>query len=370
MGYIDSDTHVIETPATWDYMDPGEERFKPMIQGDLWTSEDLIHSWPGPMAKKWNDVVFAGCDLVDLEGRLKHMDDFGVDAQVIFPTWWLLYDVKSPLAEAAMYRSYNRWMAEGTADSGGRLKWAAMAPVRMMDRAFEELEFAKEHGAVSVFMLGQTHGMSMADPTMFPLYAKAQELDLAISVHVGGDLPAARRQPGNALHTNMMKAPGAFFALLWGRVMDQFPKLRWSFLEAGASWVPYVLRETFRADRTGAFRSFLDWRSQAIDVLAGRNFHIACQIDDDILYLVDLLGTDVLIYGTDYGHLDLGADPDGMHVISHQLGLDTELARKIVDTNARNAFGIDPSFTPAPPPTVFDISDELIAQGLPAVMPA
>jgi predicted TIM-barrel fold metal-dependent hydrolase len=152
--------------------------------------------------------------------------------------------------------------------------------------------------------------------------------------------------------------------------MDQFPKLRWSFLEAGASWVPYVLRETFRADRTGAFRSFLDWRSQAIDVLAGRNFHIACQIDDDILYLVDLLGTDVLIYGTDYGHLDLGADPDGMHVISHQLGLDTELARKIVDTNARNAFGIDPSFTPAPPPTVFDISDELIAQGLPAVMPA
>jgi len=41
MGYIDSDTHVIETPATWDYMDPGEERFKPMIQGDLWTSEDL-----------------------------------------------------------------------------------------------------------------------------------------------------------------------------------------------------------------------------------------------------------------------------------------------------------------------------------------
>ena len=55
------------------------------------------------------------------------MDEFGVDVQVLFPTWWLLYPVSSPAAEAAMYRSYNRWIAEGTADSGGRLQWAALA---------------------------------------------------------------------------------------------------------------------------------------------------------------------------------------------------------------------------------------------------
>ena len=57
-----------------------------------------------------------------------------------------------------MYRSYNRWMAEGTADSGGRLRWAALAPVRRMDRAFEDLEFAKENGAVSVFRWGRPTG--------------------------------------------------------------------------------------------------------------------------------------------------------------------------------------------------------------------
>jgi len=240
-----------------------------------------------------------------------------------------------------------------------------MAPVQTMERAMEELEFGKEHGAASVFLLGQNHGMSLADPTMFPLYAKAQDLDLTISVHVGGDLRDSRRQPGNALHANMMTSPGAFFALLWGRVMDQFPQLRWSFLEAGASWVPYVLRETFRADRTGAFRSFRDWHESAMEVIRGRQFTISCQIDDDIPYLVDLLGPDVLIHGTDYGHLDLGSDPDGMHVISAELGLDPDLVRKIVDTNGRSAFNIDPSFTPAPAPTVFDIPDDVVAQGVP-----
>jgi predicted TIM-barrel fold metal-dependent hydrolase len=365
MGYVDCDTHVIETTRTWDYMDPGEEVFRPMVIGDHWVVEDLEMQWPGPMAKQWRDVVFPGADLEDINARLEHMDDFGIDVQLLFPTWWLLYPVSSPAAEAAMYRSYNRWMAEGTADSGGRLRWAALAPVRRMERAFEELDFAKERGAASVFLLGQTHGMSLADPTMFPLYAKAQDLDLTITVHVGGDLRDSRRQPGNALYANMMTSPGAFFALLWGRVMDQFPRLRWSFLEAGASWVPYVLRETFRADRTGAFRSFRDWHESAMEVIRGRQFTIACQIDDDIPYLVELLGPDVLIHGTDYGHLDLGSDPDGMHVITEGLGLDPELARKIVDTNGRSAFGIDPSFTPAPPPTVFDIPDEIIAKGVP-----
>ena len=56
--------------------------------------------------------------------------------------------------------------------------------------------------------------MSLADPTMFPLYAKAQDLDLTISVHVGGDLRDSRRQPGNAMHANMMTSPGAFCFLV------------------------------------------------------------------------------------------------------------------------------------------------------------
>ena len=55
-----------------------------------------------------------------------------------------------------------------------------------------------------------------------------------------------------------------------------------------------------------------------------------------------------------------------MHVISEELGLHPDLARKIVDANGRTAFNIDTSFTPAPPPTVFDIPDEILAQGVPA----
>ena len=293
-------------------MDPGEDAFKPMVFGDRWVVEDLEMQWPGPMARQWRDVVFPGADLEDINARLKHMDDFGVDVQVLFPTWWLLYPVASPAAEAAMYRSYNRWVAAGTADSGGRLRWAALAPVRRMERAFEELDFAKEHGAASVFLLGQTHGLSLADPTMFPLYAKAQDLDLTISVHVGGDLrDSSRRQPGNALYANVMTSPGAFFALLWGRVMDQFPRLRWSFLEAARAG---ALRPAPGPSApTAPVRPELPRLAREPRWIIGAAVTIACQIDDDIPYTSSTLSVPMPSSRHDYGHLDLGSDPDGMH---------------------------------------------------------
>jgi predicted TIM-barrel fold metal-dependent hydrolase len=365
MGYIDCDTHVIEPAQTWDYFDPDERRFRPIINDGYWTVEDHVVQWPGPLMRQWNGPVFPGCDLVDIDARLRYMDDFGVDAQMMYTSWWLLYPAWSPAAEAALHRSYNRWVAERTAEAGGRLRWAVMAPVQTMPRAMEELEFGKAHGAASVFLLGQNHGMSLADPSMVPLFEKAQDLDLAITVHVGSDLRASRRDPGNAMHGGLMVLAGAFYAVLWGHLTDRFPRLRWGFVEGGASWVPYVLRETFRADASGVFRSFKDWRAGAMEALDGAQLFVAAQVDDNLPEILELLGPDRLVYGTDYGHLDIGSDPDGMDVITHLPDIDADVAQKIVDTNGRRLLGIDPAFQPAPPPTTTALPRERIALGLP-----
>jgi predicted TIM-barrel fold metal-dependent hydrolase len=353
MGYIDSDTHVIENEHTWDFFEPGEEQFRPLMSRGYWTIQDLFMEWPAPGMSHWMRDVFplGSVALEDPKARVRYMDQLGVDVQVLFPTFWLLCEVASPAVEAAMSRSYNRWLAEATADSAGRLAWAVHAPVRTMERAVEELEFGREHGAVSVFLLGQNHGMSIADPSMFPLYEKAQDLDLAISVHVGGDLRASRRQPGNFLHSGIMPVPGAFYAALKGGLAKRFPRLRWAFLEAGASWLPFVLQETFRADETGALRSFKAWRPAAIEAFEQQQLFVAAQMDDDLPYLLDFTGPDHLVHGSDFGHLDVGSDPNGLHIVASRPDLDAEIARKIVDANGRRLYRIDPAFRPAPPPS-------------------
>jgi hypothetical protein len=126
-----------------------------------------------------------------------------------------------------------------------------------------------------------------------------------------------------------------------------------------------VLRETFRADATGVFRSFKDWRASADEALEGAELFVAAQIEDNVPEIVDLLGTDRLVYGTDYGHLDIGSDPDGMHVMTTRPDIDPLVARQIVDANGRRLFGIEASFRPAPAPSVTGLPVERIALGLP-----
>jgi predicted TIM-barrel fold metal-dependent hydrolase len=163
-----------------------------------------------------------------------------------------------------------------------------------------------------------------------------------------------------------MVLAGAFYAVLWARLTARFPRLRWAFVEGGASWVPYVLREMFRADATGVFRSFSDWRSSAMEALDGARLFVAAQIDDDLPEILELLGPDRLVYGTDYGHLDIGSDPDGMHVITTLPDIEDGVARAIVDTNGRRLLGVDPAFRPAPAPTTTALPRERIALGLPS----
>jgi len=113
------------------------------------------------------------------------------------------------------------------------------------------------------------------------------------------------------------------------------------------------------------FRSFTDWRASAREALDGAELFVAAQIDDNLPEILDLVGPDRLVYGTDYGHLDIGSDPDGMHIITSRGDIDAEVARKIVDTNARRFLGIDADFRPAPAPTAIGLPRERIALGLP-----
>jgi hypothetical protein len=87
-------------------------------------------------------------------------------------------------------------------------------------------------------------------------------------------------------------------------------------------------------------------------LIAQHNLYVACQMDDDIPYLVGCAGEDNLVIGTDYGHLDIGSDLCAHSIASQRPDREPQAACKIVDRNARVLFGIDPSFNPAPAPNL------------------
>jgi predicted TIM-barrel fold metal-dependent hydrolase len=357
VGFIDCDAHVYESDEAWDHLDPGEREFRPvtvhaegakfqqwLVSGQLITRGDRYH----PADQTRSDALYppGATSLSDVPGRLAHMDRLGVDAQVIFSTFFIGSNIPRPLVEAALARSWNRWMAEKYEQSGGRLRWALRAPVRMMDRAYAEMEFGKAHGAVGVHVQGAMAGMVLDDEYFHPFYAKAQDLDLTICAHVGLDIAGYNIPDRRYGFQVVNQLPLGFHRVCVSDLDMRFPRLRWAWLEAGASWVPFVLHEVARAE--GGLMTRTEGETTVdLGLMKRKNLFVACQIDDDIPYLLGYAGDQNLVMGTDYGHIDIGSDLYAGEIIAGRADLDPGVRKRIVDDNGRALFGISPAFTPA-----------------------
>jgi uncharacterized protein len=353
MRAIDADTHIDETEQTWEYLDEADRRFKP-ISFDLEGGEPM-----GPGDGRRHRVwVIAGNarlrrfrsdeltgttretrELLDVNARLRHMDQLGIEVQALYPTTFLHTATDRPDVELALCRSYNRWLADRTSSSGGRLRWVALAPYLSIDRAVEELRFAKDHGACGVMKKGvECDDRSAGDPYFFPVYEEANRLDLPICIHQGIGNPSitnAAEPPAKVAQLNVLSA---FSSLASVSVPEMFPRLRFGFIEAGASWIPYLIKES--GMRGKAAQSSYDFKT---GFLAHNRFYVTCDTEDDIPYLLSFGAEDYLMIGTDYTHVDQSAEMRAHSVImdmAQRGDFSATVAEKIVSDNARAFYGL------------------------------
>ena len=254
MPVIDADTHIDEPEEAWQYMEGPAARFRPVT---ISPPEGVVPGGMDASASRWwlvdgrlrqrmirNDeltgTTLNSRELLDVNERLRHMDERGVDVHVIYPTFFLSYVTGNPEAERALTESWSRYVASKCAPTEGRLRWVAVPPLLDIDASVSYLRWAKENGAVGVFKRGLEHGRRVSDPYFFPLYEEASELDLPICVHTGNGNPTeARLGHGDSL--GGIPIMDAFHALVLYEVPDKFPNLRWGFIEAGSTWIPYVV---------------------------------------------------------------------------------------------------------------------------------
>src|SRR4030095_6534251 len=95
---IDADAHVIETERTWDYLDESDRRYRPRLYStpndptrQYWVLEDKIAGFRfltlsarelqefADRAGRNFATPQAARELDDVELRLKHMDELGID---------------------------------------------------------------------------------------------------------------------------------------------------------------------------------------------------------------------------------------------------------------------------------------------------
>ena len=340
MAVIDSDAHVVETERTWEFMEDFESSFKPEVvvpkaggDREYWMVEGRTFAKNSNIGK---DTPDEAREMSDIDARLAHMDELGVDLHVLYPTIFLRPLTRRPDAEVALCKSYNRWLADIWEKSGGRLRWVVLPPDMSLDKAIAELHFGKENGACGVYMRSADGDRRLSDSYYAPMYQEAAKLDLPICVHASsgnfGMYDLFSQDSGFA----QFKLPvvGAFHDLLMKGTPAKYPDLRWAFIEVSSQWIPYALNDLeLRFRRIGK-----EWLGK--DTLRENRMYVACQTSDDIAYVVDSVGEENIIIGTDYGHNDTSSELIALRKLREDAKIDPATVDKFLDRNAKALYAL------------------------------
>jgi len=356
MTVIDADCHVIECEDTWQFFDEAEAKYAPLyltgangrrylsIDGRLrnGTSDDPAgRNVPGKQEAREEMAGFSRTTeamrtMRDIPGRLRHMDELGVDVQVLYPTTMALGQVSPrPEVDVAMSRSYNRWLAQRYDESKGRLRWIAVPGVLNMNEALTQVQWSVDQGACGVMLRGFEGNRLVTDPYFFPLYEEAQELGVPICIHAGQANPTyASIIAGFAWSNAKVPVISAFHHLLYNEIPAKFPHLRFGFIEVAAGWVPYMLTDLRR-------RMIRDGRTPLGDhPLADNRMYVSCQTNDDLEYIVQQVGEDNLVIGSDYGHSDTSSELEALKTLQQETDLPAHVVQKILSDNPAALYGI------------------------------
>ena len=358
---VDADTHVIESSGMWELLDERMYARRPLLvsipadttyraRNAFWLIDGNMFpkgagkggfslSTPSAQLRQTSrmDISVACREASDPQGRLADMDGLGIDVQVLYPTLFLVHVTDDTELEAGLCDAYNRWMSSMWSRGSNRLRWTAVLPLTSIDASLMQMEQAKQHGAVGLLFRGIERDRMLDDPYFFPIYEAAERLDLPICVHLGGGCPAWSnlfdfdRHAGFAANTLLPVI--AFHDLIRNKIPERFPGLRFGFIEAGASWVPFLLH---RLKRTLGVDSYAWGPSLFRDY----RLYVACEADEDLPYLVQSVGEDNLLIGSDYGHADPAVEAALVATMRARSDVPAAAIDKILGLNAKSFYAL------------------------------
>jgi uncharacterized protein len=361
-GIIDADTHISEGAAMWAMMDKAMLPRRPVLlsvpddtwygnRNAFWLIDGEIYPKPAgkgsfalvtPSEQKVQegrkDSTPATREMTDIKGRLADMDKLNTALQVVYPTLFLVHNTKDQELEVALCRAYNRFLAQACAQSGGRMKWLAVLPFQTMSVAVDEIRAAKQNGAVGIFFRGIEGEYTLDNSYLFPVYEEAQKHNMSICVHTGCGVKQILQMFDLARnhtfgHTRVMPLL-AFRDLIANRIPEQFPGLRFGFIEAAAGWVPFLLHIVRRLLKD-KFRF-----GSSAELFNEYRLYVACEADEDIPYLARCMGENHLLIGSDYPHNDPSREDQFVNALNIREDLTPQLRQKILYENPRRFYAL------------------------------
>ncbi|WP_395771852.1 amidohydrolase family protein [Arenimonas sp.] len=312
------DTHAHYLPRDWPDLATkyGDNRFPVIHHGEddrhrIYKDGKFFREiWP----KTW-----------DPQERIDDYARFGIQVQVI-STVPVMFSYWAPAHQALeLHESLNDHMAETCRDFPGHYAGIGTVPLQSPRLAIQEMERCVDQlGLCGVQIGSHINDWNLDDAELRPFFEAAQDLDAAILVHpwdmMGTDSMPKYWMPW--LVGMPAEQSRAACALIFGGVLQQFPRLKVMLAHGGGSF-PYTI---------GRIEHGFNMRP---DLVATDNPHNprgyfkqlyfdSCVHDDRALrYLLDTVGIDRVMLGTDYP-FPLGEQEPGSGILGLNLDVDDQ----------------------------------------------
>jgi aminocarboxymuconate-semialdehyde decarboxylase len=249
-------------------------------------------------------------EFVDLDLRLAGMQRQRVDMHALSLTAPMVYWA-SPAFGLALAQAYNDAASAAHRKHPDRFVGLAMLPMQAPDLAVRELErAAKLPGMRGLYMATHVNGTNLDDKRFWDVYAKAEELGWTLFLHpidtIGGERTSKyylKNLLGNPYDTGVAAA-----SLVFGGVLDEFPRLEVNLVHAGGTF-PWLVG---RMDHGTKVRPELKHMKKLPSEYLRRFTYDTISHNDRLTrQLIDLVGADRVVIGSDYC-FDMGRnDPVG-----------------------------------------------------------
>jgi len=285
----------------------------------------------------------------DPVARLAVMDAQHIEGCFMFPTLGVGMEeaVKhDPALAHAVFHSFNRWLQEEWGfEHRGRILTAPYLTLLDPTLAAIEVDWCLAEGARVIVLrsgpvMGPNGGRSPADPIYDRVWARIAEAGVPVAFHSGesgyhryaadwgesAEMEAFRYNPFKALVAGHRPIFDTVAALIAHGVFTRHPNLRVATIESGSEWVGELVPKMAKS-----FKQIPKaWAEAPVETLR-RHVWVSPYYEDDIVELVELLGTDHVLFGSDWPHAEGLADPASY--IDDLAGFDADIQRRIMREN-------------------------------------
>jgi predicted TIM-barrel fold metal-dependent hydrolase len=299
-------------------------------------------------------------EFIDKSARLALMDGQNVEATIMLPTLGVAveYEMRddAELTYASL-RAFNRWLEDDWGyGADGRIFGVPMLSLLDLDEAMKELHRVIDAGARLVHLCpGPIGGRSPADPVFDPFWATVAQAGVPVAFHVSnsgynhfygthwsenGDNPSHQQSPLQwALCNTERPVVDTLTALALHNLFGRHPDVKIVSIENGSNWLKALFKTVDKAAALGRRGPMLGGPLPPRPSEALAEHLWVCPFpEDDVVALIDAIGVDHVLFGSDWPHPEGLRDPSDY--AERLTGYDDDVIRKVLRGNASRLLGL------------------------------